>query len=222
METLQSNFVTEEDIQRAIERDPVGFMFAVWDAENAEDAETAEAAEAFGAEFWERAIVDFAAHERIKPEPFRYSSCDHPSKLKRKPWLDFGRNWPYCFTHLRGHDVWLPLGRNYKPLGQKQWPGGFYDYNTFAHTAWRFLDDPRALDGVWTQVGDYQLWLYNDGRASRRDYFRRVGRLLAATVDPLATLRQMAGNNNAPPPAPAPVSPRHGPPPPAPSAPALV
>jgi hypothetical protein len=180
------NIQTVDEARALIERDPLGVMFTFWDMENASAAET---------EAWERAIVDFAARERIKPRPFQYS-CTRPPILQRKPWLDFGTCWPYCFARLDKHDACfaIPLGRNYKPLAEEQWPGCYYDYNEFAHTAWRFIDDPATLgDDIWTRVGPERLWLYNDDPASRRGYFARVGRLLALTYDPIKHLHMLAG-----------------------------
>ncbi len=183
-----------EAIKKALLNDPVGFMFAVEDAENAEDA----------VELWERAIVDFAARERVKTQHFMYASiCSRPAaherewdRLNAKPWLDFGRNWPYCFRYLPRHDAWLPLGREYQPLGEMQWGATVHArYDDFAHAAWRFVVDPRTL-GIWRQAHPDTLYLYNDDPASRRDYFARVDRLIAATDDPIKYARRLMGRSN--------------------------
>jgi hypothetical protein len=206
-----------EAIEKALLDDPVGFMFAVWDAEDAEDAptlgssdahDTAELrgvrkADVHDVEFWKRAIADFAARERVKIQPFKYASiCSRPAdherewdRLNAKPWLDFGRNWPYCFRYLLRHDAWLPLGREYQPLGEMQWGvtvGVHYD--DFAHAAWRFVVDPHTL-GIWRKAYPSTLYLYNDDPASRRDYFARVGRLIAATDDPIKYARRLTGRD---------------------------
>jgi hypothetical protein len=152
-----------EAIERALLDDPIGFMFAVWDAENAEDAGPAEDAAKLYSEvaaFWEWAIVDFATRERVKTQPFKYASiCSRPAhherewdRLNAKPWLDFGRNWPYCFRYLPRHDAWLPLGREYQPLGEMQWGDvRGHHYDDFAHAAWRFVDDPHTF-GIWRKA----------------------------------------------------------------------
>ena len=54
---MLENLKTKEDVRAAIERDPLGFFMAVWDAENADDTAV-----------WEQVIVDFAARERIHTE----------------------------------------------------------------------------------------------------------------------------------------------------------
>jgi hypothetical protein len=97
----------------------------------------------------------------------------------------FYRHWPYCLTELRaeGHqNVWLPLGRQYKPISCKQ--DGFYDYEQYAHLAWQFTCDPRQLEGGWRVNRGDRIYLYKDGETDRvRDfevYLRRVGRLIAA------------------------------------------
>jgi hypothetical protein len=131
--------------------------------------------------------------------PLQYTG-NRPPKLLGKPWLDFGRNWPYCFARITD-GAWAPLGRNYKPLGEEQWPGRIDDYNEFAPTAWRFIDDPTTFgEDVWTRVAGDRLWLYNDDPASRRDYFARVGRLIALTDDPVEYARLLTWHNGQPPP----------------------
>jgi hypothetical protein len=178
-----------EAVADIIMSDPLAAMLEIMDAEAATDRETA---------IWEGVMVEFAKRERIKTSPFQYTG-NRPPKLLRKPWLDFGRNWPYCFARTAGGS-WIPLGRQYKPLGAEQFGGGSFKYNEFAHTAWRFIDDPTTFgEDVWTRVTGDRLWLYSDDPASRRDYFARVGRLVALTDDPVEYARLLTWHNGQPP-----------------------
>lgn len=182
-----------EAVADIIMSDPLTAMLEIMDAENAEAAADHQAA------IWEGVMVEFAKRERIKTSPFQYTG-NRPPKLLQKPWLDFGRNWPYAFVYLYS-GLWLPLGRNYKPLGEPQWPGARYDYDAFSHLAWEFAGErnPRTFEGIWTAQSDDMLWLYNDDALSRRDYFARVGRLIALTDDPVGYARLLTWHNGQPP-----------------------
>ncbi|KGM34688.1 hypothetical protein [Inquilinus limosus] len=104
--------------------------------------------------------------------------------LERKLWF---REWmPYCLTKLDeercGKNVWLPLNRYYKPLGQPsdQW----VDYSGFAASAIKFARDPASIEGVWVNEAkspygaERHLYLYSDKPAHRSDYFARLGKLM--------------------------------------------
>jgi hypothetical protein len=88
---------------------------------------------------------------------------------------------PYLFQEIPGigKNVWLPLNRNYKPLGviSKDW----VDYDAFAKThGVKFAKDPRNLKDIWehtTEAPD-MLWLYSDAPSTRRDYFARLEKLM--------------------------------------------
>jgi hypothetical protein len=111
-------------------------------------------------------FVEFAERERINRRDDEFDRC-----------------WPYCFVRLNAGG-WLPLGRQYKPVGYDQ--SGYYDYDAYAHLAWRF--DPIELSGGWAKISDH-LYLYRGsmfGAAAFRDYFARLGRLIAVTDDPPA------------------------------------
>jgi hypothetical protein len=103
----------------------------------------------------------------------------------------FARDWPYCLDRLKD-DLWLPLGRSYKPLFEAD-QERFYTYGDYAHLAWRFRGDPATaalLDGVWTRVhrdgrGASRLMLYDDNPASRKDYLVRLARIVGLTDDPI-------------------------------------
>ena len=92
------------------------------------------------------------------------------------------RYWmPYCFEKLevgsRTH-VYLPLNRNYKPLGitSMEW----VDYITYLPQAVVFSADPHTFDGIWFYRDT--LHLYEDVELSRVDYFLRLERLLSRVV----------------------------------------
>jgi hypothetical protein len=181
-----------ELVSDALMSDPLGVMFSVMDAETAE--ENARVAQ------WARAFAEFAKAERIDSSTsFKYAKLSgaHPHEFKRerkllaeRPWLDFGRCWPYTVQPMRGDPVlWLPLGREYKPLGQDQFGGKSYRYQEPASIAWRFSNcDPLAIEGVWPRTPGY---LYNDGLDSRRGYFERLGRLISYADDPVECVRRL-------------------------------
>ncbi|MDR6292340.1 hypothetical protein E9232_004880 [Inquilinus ginsengisoli] len=100
--------------------------------------------------------------------------------MKRDEWF---RVWmPYCLKQFDetkvGKNVWLPLNRHYKPLGQPS--GVWVDYNDFASHAIKFSRDPHEIDGVWEDKDPHPNWLYlySDNSAHRGDYFVRLGRLM--------------------------------------------
>lgn len=138
--------------------DPLAVIMAIWDAEIAEGNDD-PAPSTLDAVNWEQAIADFAKAERIQTQPFKCANL-HSARsdeytrernlLRCKSWRDFGRHWPHCFQQLTcDPGLWLPLGRQYKPLGQEQFDGGFYRYDDFASIAWRFTCDPLTIEGVW-------------------------------------------------------------------------
>jgi hypothetical protein len=89
---------------------------------------------------------------------------------------------PYCFQKLErpGH-VWLPLNRNYKPLGF--FSAQHVDYDAHAHMAAKFAKDPSGFDGIWERHRQKDcLWLYSDTAASRLDYFERFERLCSYSM----------------------------------------
>lgn len=83
---------------------------------------------------------------------------------------------PYQFVQLempKHKHVYLPVNRNYKPLGVVS--EEFVDYDDFLDQAVIFRSDPHEFVGVWNNPDG--LYLYDDGPESRRDYFVRLGRL---------------------------------------------
>jgi hypothetical protein len=97
----------------------------------------------------------------------------------------FYRHWPFCLMKLHAdgcENLWLPLGREYKPLGCEQ--DGYYDYERYGHLAWQFTCDPREVEGGWRMIQDDRVFLYRDHEMGRlrdhEDYLRCVGRLIAA------------------------------------------
>ena len=102
---------------------------------------------------------------------------------------DYGRLWlPYCLAEMicpeRGKYVYLPLNRNYKPVGEP-W-GVRVDYYDYQARFLRFKRDPLKIGGEpWTKIrlgqklscGQHDgqmLWLYKNIYESAADYFRRL------------------------------------------------
>lgn len=101
-------------------------------------------------------------------------------------WTDrdswFRRNMIY---HLRkldlpGH-VYLPLNRDYRPLGMAKddtiWRDD--DYMAHADRAMKFARDPNTFEGVW---GHSPLYMYHDGMNFRGDYFERLEKLFSRSI----------------------------------------
>lgn len=94
------------------------------------------------------------------------------------------RYWmPYCYhklEHSSRKHVWLPLNRNYKPLGITS--RDHVDYDRFINQAVAFASDPAAWRGVWVDrqaaIGG-KLYLYTDGPRYRADYFARLARVMS-------------------------------------------
>jgi hypothetical protein len=74
--------------------------------------------------------------------------------------------------------VYLPLNRDYKPLGLKT--KDCVDYQDYIEQAVVFPDDPHAFENVWHR--SESLHLYGDDPESRLDYFDRLERLLGRSV----------------------------------------
>ncbi len=93
------------------------------------------------------------------------------------------RYWmPYQFKKIddekRKH-VYLPLNRDYKPLGYIN-ARDYLDYAAFRSHAVVFSRNPSTFADVWTNhVG---LYLYNDSHESRLDYFVRLDRLMSHSL----------------------------------------
>ena len=85
---------------------------------------------------------------------------------------------PYAFRKLEGEGhVYLPLNRQYKPLGQRS--DDHVDYAAYRAQAVVFARDPKTFKDVWSNVEGDTLWLYDDGNETRTTYFDRLGRLMA-------------------------------------------
>ncbi|MGH6977954.1 MAG: hypothetical protein ACRED4_01455 [Brevundimonas sp.] len=92
------------------------------------------------------------------------------------------RYWmPYAFVkleHPKLKHVWLPLNRNYKPLGYTS--SVWVEYDDYIDQAISFARDPRLLKAVWSEeieATDTQIWLYKS-TMYREDYFARLERLM--------------------------------------------
>jgi hypothetical protein len=154
-----------EAVLAALESDPLGFFFEVWDAEDAE-----------------------AADERLYEALFGKLKRDSIHRKRRPPsWL---YEWqPYCLVQ-RTDGKWIMLGREYKKLGTAQsHSAGWCDWDATDHVVWDFdCGDPRELltEGIFREASPNNhpksTRLYMDFYAP--DYGRRVARLVRATVDP--------------------------------------
>ena len=103
----------------------------------------------------------------------------------------FFRFWmPYLFQKVDVDGVkwaFLPLNRNYKPLGIIG--AKHVDYRDFALSGGvRFGRNPASLNGIWTNIsGDgSQLWLYADDPKTRIDYFDRLETLMSLSLPVLS------------------------------------
>ena len=107
----------------------------------------------------------------------------HKSGAERLTKMDqWFRYWlPYSFVKLdvtnRKH-VYLPVNRNYKPLGITS--GEWINYEDFADQAVIFSADPHTINNVWYSPAT--LHLYGDAISSRLDYFQRLERLLSRSM----------------------------------------
>lgn len=109
----------------------------------------------------------------------------------------FFRLWmPYLFQRVKFDGVkhaFIPLNRNYKPLGQLD--KEFVDYDALALThGVAFSRDPATFRGIWFSqdnkpLSSNTLWLYNDNPKSRLDYFSRLERLMSKSM-PVLGVRQ--------------------------------
>ena len=88
------------------------------------------------------------------------------------------RDIPYCYVRLQ-NGSWLPLDRNYKPIGVsiRTW----VNYEDFAHQAVRFDCDPHTLgDGV--RETEDTVWLYSDDLRTHQTYHQRRANLESHVV----------------------------------------
>jgi hypothetical protein len=101
------------------------------------------------------------------------------------PWQGWARFWlPYAFIKMPSdtgfRHVYLPLNRNYKPLGQLE--NEYVNYENFVNSFIFFKTDPKKLRGIWTGSNPSFLHLYNDGRPDTwADYYVRLAALLGHT-----------------------------------------
>jgi hypothetical protein len=94
---------------------------------------------------------------------------------KRIAW--FRWHMPYVLHPLdEKKHLWLPLNREYKPLGLNR--NDFVDYKDYAKEAMRFSRHPDTMEGVFWR----HHHLYDDGHKSRLDYFARLEKLFSYAV----------------------------------------
>lgn len=104
----------------------------------------------------------------------------------------FFRMWmPYVFQRIEfpgKKHAFLPLNRDYKPLGQLSGEHVDYDAHGLSHGV-SFSRDPANFKDIWYNVHGNMLWLYDDSIKSRIDYFARLERLMAKSVPLLGKRR---------------------------------
>lgn len=87
----------------------------------------------------------------------------------------FRLHMPYHFVPL-GDNLFLPVNREYKPLGLSRTQLSWAVYQEYSHQAMLFKQDIAELEGIWWKQ---PLWLYNDAADSFKDYEVRLGKLLS-------------------------------------------
>lgn len=96
----------------------------------------------------------------------------------------FRYNMPYLIRKLNvpQANTWLPLNRNYKPIGYLG--KDIVDYHDYLNIAMVFHIDPHNFVGdiFWNKQKD-SLFLYDDGIDSRKDYYVRLERLMSHTIN---------------------------------------
>lgn len=97
----------------------------------------------------------------------------------RQHWFRFWM--PYSFQkmeHAKVKHLYLPLNRNYKPLGMTT--GEWVDYDPYVQShGVVFGSDPHKFAGVWYGEHEKSLYMYADVPSSRRDYFQRLEMLMS-------------------------------------------
>jgi len=96
---------------------------------------------------------------------------------------------PYCFHKMDApgaKHVYLPLNRNYKPLGFAGPRGSsshqsWVDYKDYLHQAVVFSRDPSTFADIWTKTTPF-LYLYSDSSATQATYFQRLEKLMSRTI----------------------------------------
>lgn len=103
------------------------------------------------------------------------------ARLTRSPhWFRFWMAYQLVKLSSRQHPhLYLPLNRDYKPLGYLS--RECVEYEAYTHQAMAFASDPHTFKCVWTD--EEQLYLYNDEPQSRSDYFVRIERLLSRSAN---------------------------------------
>ncbi len=122
----------------------------------------------------------------MTPDQAAGLTCGHG--MGRTP--TFFKIWmPYLYQRVgvagRKH-AYLPLNRDYVPLGFRRQDGFVnYDETALRHAVY-FSRDPSALKDVWWNQLDGSLWLYDDSTQSRLDYFERLERLMTRKMEMVA------------------------------------
>ena len=112
------------------------------------------------------------------------------SEIQARKLTNTSKHWfrywmPYVFQPIQSTDHkygYLPLNRNYKPLGQTDGTWADYDASFSTHGV-VFGSDPLKFKGVWLEDGVKGLYLYADDPHSRLDYFKRFEILMTKTVN---------------------------------------
>jgi hypothetical protein len=92
---------------------------------------------------------------------------------------------PYCFQKMSnfGKNVYLPLNRDYKPIGVIS--SDYVYYDEYRHLFVRFSSCPSKIKGVWHEVSKdrndeiYAFYLYSDKLSSREEYYARLAKVMS-------------------------------------------
>lgn len=107
--------------------------------------------------------------------------------------FQWARYWlPYEFRKIEvpgKSNVYLPLNRQYKPIGiAPSMPHVEYEDFAASH-AIQFGCNPARFKGVWWGKTDCGFWLYDDSLKSRQSYFARLAILCQKKMKVLASVR---------------------------------
>lgn len=104
---------------------------------------------------------------------------------------------PYLFRRVEcpgKKHVFLPLNRDYKPLGYLGRDHVDYEAMAASHGV-SFTRDPLTFEGIWTAndldrpESEGLFWLYNDHPRSRTDYFQRFEKLMIKGIKVVADVK---------------------------------
>ncbi len=102
---------------------------------------------------------------------------DDARKMHASSWAWFRIWMPYQYQYIEHGKIkhlYLPLNRNYKPLGV--YSDARVEYEDYAKQGVIFSRDPHTFKGIWSSPNG--LYLYTDNPETLTDYFDRFNKLL--------------------------------------------